>query len=84
MDIILSAEDNAKKLTCRAKNKFIRGSSIETSVKLDIKFAPRVRLQWGANIDGDNIVEGQDVYLECLSSSNPPVSRIQWLHDGYR
>ena len=34
-----------------------------------IKFKPRVRLQWGANIDGDNIVEKQDVYLE---------SWIQW------
>ena len=43
-----------------------------------------MRLQWGANIDGDNIVEKQVVYLKCLTSANPLVSRIRWLHDGYR
>ena len=84
LNIILTPEDNKKRLSCRAENKFISGSSIKAILELDIKFKPRVRLQWGANIDGDNIVERQDVYLECLSSSNPPVSRIQWLHDGYR
>ena len=84
LEIILSPEDNMKRLSCRAENKFISGSSIKSTLELNIKFKPRVRLQWGANIDGDNIVEKQDVYLECLTSANPPVSRIQWLHDGYR
>ena len=84
LDIIFTSGDNRKSLMCRAENKFISGSSIKTSIKLNIKFKPRVKLQWGANIDGDNIVEKQDVYLECLSAANPPVSRIQWLHDGYR
>ena len=71
LEIILSPDDNMKRLSCRAENKFIPGSSIKSTLKLNIKFKPRVRLQWGANIDGDNIVERQDVYLECLSSANP-------------
>ena len=84
LDIILTSEDNTKTLSCRAENKHIPNSVIETSVVLDVRFAPRVRLQWGANINGDNIVEHQDVYLECLSSANPVVTKIQWLQDGYR
>ena len=51
---------------------------------LDIKFPPRVKLQWGANIAEDSIGAGQDVYLECLSQANPPVSRLVWLQDNYR
>ena len=51
---------------------------------LDIKFPPRVRLQWGANIAEDDIAAGQDVYLECLSQANPPVSRLVWLQNNYR
>ena len=84
MEIIFTREDHTKTVVCRAENKYIPGSSIEASVSLDIKFPPKVRLQWGANINGERIGEGQDIYLECLSEANPPVSRIVWLHDNYR
>ena len=84
LDIIFSSDDHTKTILCRAENRNIPGSSLETSLSLDIKFPPRARLQWGANIDGERIGEGQDIYLECLSVANPPVSRIVWLHDNYR
>ena len=84
LSIILTREDNQRSLRCQAENKLIPGSSIQSSLQLEVRFPPRVSLRWGANIDGANIAAGQDIYMECVSSANPPVSRIQWLHDGYR
>ena len=43
-----------------------------------------VRITTGAFLNLSSIQEGQDIYLECLSVANPPVSRIVWLHDNYR
>ena len=84
LSIILTREDNQRSLRCQAENKLIPGSSIQSSLQLEVRFPPRVSLRWGANIDGANIAAGQDIYMECVTSANPPVSRIQWLHDGYR
>ena len=53
-------------------------------MELDIKFPPKVKLQWGANIVEDEIAAGQDIYLECLTLANPVVSRLVWLQDNYR
>ena len=63
---------------------YIPSSSVEAALLLDIKFPPRVKLEWGANIVPDQISAGQDVYLECLTQANPAVSRLVWLQDNYR
>ena len=65
-------------------SQYIPSSSVEASVLLDIKFPPRVKLQWGASIVEDEISAGQDIYLECLTEANPGVSRLVWLQDNYR
>jgi hypothetical protein len=40
--------------------------------------APRITLSFGANIDHDNIVEGNDVYFECHIEANPAVYKVEW------
>ena len=84
LELILTSADHGTTLSCSASNPHIVDKVVNTKVELDVMFAPSVRLQWGASIDGDNIGQGQDVYLECLSVANPLVTRITWLHNGFR
>jgi len=84
IEVIFTSEDNGKRLSCRAENKLISGSTIEATTELDIRYSPRVKLIYGANINPDNVGEGQDIYFECICTANPPVYKIVWLHNGYK
>ena len=42
---------------------------------------PRAKAQFGANLDSDNIKEGDDVYFECHIDANPKASRVSWRHN---
>lgn len=44
--------------------------------------APQVSLNFGANIQKDNIREGSDVYLECHIKANPWIKEVLWLFDS--
>ena len=83
LEIIFSSEDDRRTLSCRAENKFLPDSTVSTERRLDVSFAPRVRLQFGSKIEGSRVSAGQDVYMECLCRANPAVSRISWLRDGF-
>ncbi|CAB4061642.1 unnamed protein product [Lepeophtheirus salmonis] len=74
--------DNGKRLTCRAENTKLKGSAIEDVWKLTIYYIPEIILNFGANLNPNNIAEGNDVYFECNISSNPPVYKIVWRHNN--
>ena len=41
---------------------------------------PRVKLSFGANLDGSRIKEGQDVLFRCDVEANPKAYKIGWKH----
>jgi len=38
-------------------------------------------LQYGANLNAENIKEGDDIYFECIVQARPPVTKLQWFHN---
>ena len=38
-------------------------------------------LTLGRNIDGDAILEGNDVYLDCKVEANPAPYKVTWWHE---
>ncbi|CAG7819960.1 unnamed protein product [Allacma fusca] len=75
-------EDDGKLLTCRSENHMIENSFQEDRYRLNVQYAPKVILTLGANLNPDDIKEGDDVYFECTIKSNPPYNRLSWFHDG--
>lgn len=77
-----STEDNGKELTCRAENPNITGLFVDTSWRLDVVYAPIVELRLGSSLSREDIKEGDDVYFECIVKANPPLRKLNWLHNG--
>ena len=44
---------------------------------------PDVKLEMGMSIKTDDIVEGSDVFFECIIKSNPKFYRLTWLHEVF-
>ena len=42
---------------------------------------PKVRLEFGKNLDTENIKEGDDAYFECHVQARPEITKIQWIHN---
>ena len=42
---------------------------------------PKVKLNLGKSLDRNQIVEGTDVYMDCIVRSNPKAYKIQWMQD---
>ncbi|XP_042233693.1 hemicentin-2-like isoform X1 [Homarus americanus] len=82
--IVPDAEDHKATLTCSAHNPNISDPGLTTSITIHVLFAPRVRLELGANLGSQPITEGKDVYFECEVSANPVARDIVWLKDGER
>ncbi|XP_043226216.1 hemicentin-2-like, partial [Amphibalanus amphitrite] len=75
--------DQGKTLSCRAHNpKMDRSKFIEDSRRLNIRFPPKVALRLSPMISADDVREGMDVFFDCEVRSNPPPSRVTWLHEG--
>ena len=81
--IKFTREDNGRILTCRAQNPLIENSVVEEKIRLNIQYSPQTDLQFGANINPENVREGQDVYLECRVDSNPKLHKILWSLNGF-
>ncbi|XP_065565514.1 hemicentin-1-like isoform X2 [Artemia franciscana] len=78
-----TASDDKKQLTCRATNHMVSGLNfIEESTRLPVEYPPLARVRLGRGIRPDNIKEGDDVYFECKTTSNPAPSKIIWKKDG--
>lgn len=43
--------------------------------------APVVQLKIGANLNANDIKEGDDVYFECHIQANPKPYKITWFHN---
>jgi len=85
--ITASYEDNGKNLTCKAENAKMTNKKLswkEVSLKLDVLYPPKVFLKFGSNIDRENIVEGTDVYFDCIIESNPSVYKVEWTLNNIR
>ena len=39
---------------------------------------PRVVLKFGSNLDRENVLEGTDVYFDCIIDANPEVYKVEW------
>lgn len=39
---------------------------------------PRVVLKFGSNLDQENVLEGTDVYFDCIIDANPEVYKVEW------
>jgi len=79
---IPEAEDNGRHLSCRADNPVLPASGLEEGIRLHVNFAPQVNLVLGSNINGNSIIEGTDVYIDCHVSANPSVYEVTWLFEG--
>ncbi|KAK7862971.1 hypothetical protein R5R35_002031 [Gryllus longicercus] len=77
-----TAADNGKVLTCRAENPSLPAGVEEDTWRLDVFYAPALRLQLGSNLNPDDIEEGDDVYFECKVHANPWAYKVIWKHDG--
>lgn len=42
---------------------------------------PEVRIALGSNINGDDVKEGDDLYIECHIRANPAFYKLQWTHN---
>ncbi|XP_022689879.1 hemicentin-2-like [Varroa jacobsoni] len=74
----MSPQENGQKLICRASNHQLPGSTWEDSVLLNVLHPPIVSLSLGEGLSLSRLVEGSDVYFECLVSANPPLNHIRW------
>jgi hypothetical protein len=45
------------------------------------KDAPEVGIALGSNINGDDVKEGDDLYIECHIRANPAFHKLQWTHN---
>ncbi|XP_054707579.1 contactin-5-like [Uloborus diversus] len=78
LSFVITAEDNGKKLVCRAKNPHLTESALEDSLILNVQYPPHLTLVFGASVQFEHIREGSDVYFECNIQANPPISEVQW------
>lgn len=40
---------------------------------------PRVVLKFGSNLEQENVLEGTDVYFDCIIDANPVVYKVEWM-----
>ena len=45
---------------------------------------PEVGIALGSNINGDDVKEGDDLYIECHIRANPSFHKLQWTHNVSR
>ncbi|XP_057568593.1 B-cell receptor CD22 [Hippopotamus amphibius kiboko] len=72
---------HGKNLTCQLWGPKEERVLSETTVRLDVKHAPKLQIQVSPR--DATVTEGESVSLTCVViSSNPPHQRVSWLRDG--
>ncbi|XP_077547819.1 neural cell adhesion molecule 2-like [Haemaphysalis longicornis] len=73
-----------KLLECRATNGKLPESRgvVSQFLKMDLSQRMEVRVGLGSRLNGSNINEGDDVYMECSVLAASPVTEISWRQDG--
>ncbi|XP_052743181.1 uncharacterized protein LOC112053108 [Bicyclus anynana] len=82
LTLVPSIEDAGRVLSCRAVQPTLSHSTHEDGWKLEIQHLPVVKLELGANLDADKVVEGSDVYLDCMVRANPWHTHVYFTHNG--
>ncbi|CAK1544724.1 unnamed protein product [Leptosia nina] len=75
-------EQNGQVLTCRAEHEKFNKSTIESKLPLNIHYVPEAKMHLGANVNPNDIEEGDDVYFGCEVDANPPAYKVVWEHNG--
>ncbi|CAL4119919.1 unnamed protein product [Meganyctiphanes norvegica] len=78
----VSKEDDGMEVACRAANPATPDNFIANTTKLQVHYKPRVVASLGRPLEASLLKEGDDVYFNCKVTSNPPVQRITWFHQG--
>jgi hypothetical protein len=73
-----------RRISCRAYNTNIPGSTVEDHWDVHVMYKPRLTLSLGRTLNPNEIKEGDDVYFECLIVSNPAATRLEWFHRDNR
>ncbi|KAH9363775.1 hypothetical protein HPB48_010108 [Haemaphysalis longicornis] len=73
-----------KLLECRATNGKLPESRgvVSQFLKMDLSQRMEVSVLLGSRLNGSNINEGDDVYMECSVLAASPVTEISWRQDG--
>ncbi|XP_043273728.1 hemicentin-1-like isoform X2 [Venturia canescens] len=82
VEFVPGKDDDRKLVTCRAENPNVTGLYLETFWTIDVVYPPVVSLSLGSTLNPEDIKEGDDVYFECHIKTNPPRSRLTWMHNG--
>ncbi|XP_026479796.1 synaptogenesis protein syg-2 [Ctenocephalides felis] len=88
-------EDNGKTLVCTALHPYYHNISatgnpmvgigmkdFQHAIVLNVYYMPMLNLSLGANMNPDDIEEGDDVYFDCQMDSNPYAYKVVWKHNG--
>ncbi|XP_022249744.1 hemicentin-2-like isoform X1 [Limulus polyphemus] len=76
-----SVEDNGSYLSCRADNPVIPNSGLEDGRILDIHYLPQTSLTPETDADLRNLIEGDEIFLKCVTKANPALKRLEWIKD---
>ncbi|XP_049785943.1 nephrin-like [Schistocerca cancellata] len=77
-----SVDDADKRLACRAENSAVSSEALEDGARLQIHYVPVTTLKLGTSLRPESIREGSDVYFDCHVKAQPPVTRVEWRHNG--
>ncbi|XP_049882104.1 titin-like [Pectinophora gossypiella] len=82
LTFVPAIEDAGRVLSCRAAQPTLDGIAHEDGWKLEIQHLPVAKLELGANLDANKVVEGSDVYLDCRVRANPWHNHVYFSHNG--
>ncbi|XP_047356608.1 nephrin-like isoform X2 [Vespa velutina] len=82
LSFMATKADAGRHLSCRAENSIMGSAPIEDDWILEIQYTPETKIQLGTSLDPSTIREGMDVYFDCLIQAEPPVTKVEWRHQG--
>ncbi|XP_014608132.1 PREDICTED: hemicentin-2-like [Polistes canadensis] len=82
LSFMATKADAGRHLSCRAENSIIGKAPIEDDWILEIQYTPETKIQLGTSLNPSTIREGTDVYFDCLIQAEPPVTKVEWRHQG--
>ncbi|XP_076328672.1 cell surface glycoprotein MUC18-like isoform X2 [Tachypleus tridentatus] len=78
LELTPSSGDNGKYLSCHAINPSFPNFTRKDSWNLDVYFKPEAFVSLKLSHPSGKLHEGDDVFLECQSHSNPGITQILW------
>ena len=79
--VVASRTLDGQRVTCRSENAALK-SPRYAHIKLEVRYAPEVRLRIAFTPEGGIVREGDDLTLECIAEGNPSRMTFKWSRDG--